>query len=124
MPDLSSSKFHTQGYNVTATAGGASGTVLYTAPANYSAFARYLHLSNNSTSTQKMYIQFYHKDDNAYHYVANGLSMAGNSVYNLVNGGTFNLHQGDQLVAYSTSSGSLDVIVSFEEYYDPVRGQI
>ena len=122
MPDISKSKFHTQGYTVTSTLRDASATLVYTVPNNYSAFIRYLHLSNNNTSTQKVYVQFYHKDDNAYHYIANGLTMSGNSVFNLVNGGYFNLHQGDKIVASVDTPGILDIMISAEEYYDPVRG--
>jgi hypothetical protein len=78
-------------------------------------------LSNNSNSTKKVYVQFYHKEDNAYHYIANGLSMAGHSVDNLVNGGYFNLHAGDKLVAYGETTNTINIMVSTEEYYDPAR---
>ena len=121
MANLNNAKFHTQGYLVSATAADASATVLYTCPNNFSAIVRYLHLSNNSNSTKKVYVQFYHKEDNAYHYIANGLSMAGHSVDNLVNGGYFNLHAGDKLLAYGETNNTIDVMVSLEEYYDPAR---
>jgi len=119
MPILDNSKFHTQGYRVSSITAGAGATVLYTCPANFGAVTRYLHISNNSTSTKKVYVQFYHREDAAYHYIANGLSMAGNSVINLVNGGYFNLHQGDKIVAYAETANTMDILVSFEEYYNP-----
>ena len=121
MASLNNTKFHTQGYLVASTSADANATVLYTCPSNFSAIVRYLHISNNSNSTKKVYMQFYHKDDNEYHYIANGLSMAGHSVTNLVNGGFFNLHAGDKLLAYGETTNTMDVMVSVEEYYDPAR---
>lgn len=119
MPDLTNSKFHTQGYTISSTSADAGATVVYTCPANFGAVARYLHISNNNTSTKKVYVQFYHAEDTAYHYIANGLSMAGHSVTNLVNGGYFNLHAGDKIVVYGETANTMEVIVSVEEYYNP-----
>ena len=121
MPNLDTSKFHTQGYTISSTSADAGATVVYTCPANFSAITRYLHLSNSSNSTQKVFVQFYHDDDVEYHYIANGLSMAGNSVANLVNGGYFNLHSGDKIVVYGENANVIEVLVSVEEYYDPNR---
>ena len=122
MPDLSSSKFHTQGYTIASTSADASATVVYTCPNNFGAIVRYLHLSNNSTSTKKAYVQFYHADDGEYHYIANGLSMSGHSVANLVNGGYFNLHAGDKILVYGETTNTIEVIVSCEEYFNPTHG--
>ena len=119
MPDLTNSKFHTQGYTISSTSADAGATVVYTCPANFGAVARYLHISNNDNSTKKVYVQFYHSEDTAYHYIANGLSMAGHSVTNLVNGGYFNLHAGDKIVVYGETANTMEVIVSVEEYYNP-----
>ena len=121
MPNLDTSKFHTQGYTVSSTSADAGATVVYTCPANFSAITRYLHLSNGSNSTQKVFVQFYHADDTEYHYIANGLSMAGHSVDNLVNGGYFNLHSGDKILVYGENANVIEVLVSVEEYYDPNR---
>jgi len=121
MPDLSKSKFHTQGYTIASTSADASATAVYTCPANFSAVTRYLHISNSSTSTKKVYVQFYHADDSEYHYIANGLSMSGHSVTNLVNGGYFNLHSGDKIMVYAETANTMEVLVSVEEYFDPAR---
>ena len=121
MPDLSKSKFHTKGYTIASTSAAANATVVYTCPASFSAVTRYLHISNNNSSTKKVYVQFYHASDEEYHYIANALSIAGNSVTNLVNGGYFNLHSGDKIVAYGETANTMEVIVSFEEYFDPNR---
>jgi len=121
MASLNNTKFHTQGYLVASTSADANATVLYTCPNNFSAIVRYLNISNNSNSTKKVYVQFYHKDDDEYHYIANGLSMSGHSVTNLVNGAFFNLHAGDKIVAYGETANTMDIMVSAEEYYDPAR---
>ncbi len=121
MPDLSKSKFHTQGYTIASTSADASATVVYTCPANFSAITRYLHISNNNTANKKVSVQFYHAESNEYKYIANALSMAGNSVTNLVNGGYFNLHSGDKIVVFGETTNTMEVIVSVEEYFDPNR---
>ena len=119
MPNLDSSKFHTQGYTIASTSADAGATVVYTCPANFGAITRYLHLSNSAASTTKVFVQFYHAEEAEYHYVANGLSMAGHSVANLVNGGYFNLHSGDKIVVYGETADIIEVLVSVEEYYNP-----
>jgi hypothetical protein len=119
MPNLDASKFHTQGYTIASTSAGAGATVVYTCPANFGAITRYLHISNNNSSTKKVYVQFYRAEDTSYHYIANGLSMAGHSVTNLVNGGYFNLHAGDKIVVYGETTNTMEVLVSMEEYYNP-----
>lgn len=121
MPDLSSSKFTTESKTVTSTTAGASADVIYTVPNNHSAIVRYLLLSNGTSSTKKAYVQFYHKDDNDYHHLANGLSMAGHSLDSLSSQGSLNMHEGDKIVAYIESGMALDITISVEEYYDPNR---
>jgi len=121
MPDLSSSKFFTESVTVTSTSADGSADVVYTVPDNFSAIVRYLVLSNGTSSTKKAYVQFYHNDDSSYHYLAKGLSMAGNSVDSLSNYGSLNLHEGDKIVAYIEAGMDLDVTISVEEYYDPNR---
>ena len=121
MPDLQTSKFHTQGYTIASTSAGASATVVYTCPNNFSAITRYLHLSNSSSSTKKVYVQFYHSESDTYNYIANGLSMAGHSVANLVGDAYFNLHAGDKIVVYGETTNTIEVLISLEEYFDPNR---
>ena len=121
MPDLSSSKFFTESVTVTSTSADGSADVIYTVPNNFSSIVRYLLLSNGTSSTKKCYIQFYHNDDSSYHYLAKGLSMAGNSIKSLSEFGNLNLHEGDKIVAYIESGMDLDVTISVEEYYDPNR---
>jgi len=115
------SKFTTEGKTITSTSAGASADVIYTVPNNYSAIVRFLHLSNGTANNKKAYVQFYHQDDDTYHYIANGLAMDANSVFDLTNGNYFNLHAGDKIVAYIETGMTLDVMISVEEYYDPAR---
>ena len=121
MPDLSSSKFFTESVTVTSTSAGSSADVIYTVPDNFSSIVRYLILSNGTSSTKKAYVQFYHADDTSYHYLAKGLSMAGNSIDSLSSYGSLNLHEGDKIVAYIETGMDLDITISVEEYYDPNR---
>ncbi|MEK9917827.1 MAG: hypothetical protein VW496_00400 [Pelagibacteraceae bacterium] len=121
MPDLDTAKFTTESITVTSTTADASADVLYTVPDNHSALIKFLHLSNGTASTKKAYIQFFHNDSSTYKYLANGLSMAGNSVSGLISSGEFLLHQKDKIVCYIESGMTLDVTVSAKEYFDPLR---
>ena len=116
MPERTVYKYHTQGYTLSATTGGASADVIYTCPPNYNGTVRYLHISNSNAATQNVSVQFYHVEDDEYHYIINGTALAGKSILNLVNGGYFFLHAGDKIVAYSSGSpSSFDILVSVEE---------
>ena len=116
MPERTVYKYHTQGYTLSATAGGASANVIYTCPPNYNGTVRFLHISNSNSSTQNVSVQFYHVEDDEYHYIVRDISVAGKSLLNLVNGGYFFMHAGDKIVAYSTGSpSSFDIMVSVEE---------
>jgi len=121
MPDLSSSKFFTESVTVTSTSADGSADVVYTVPDNFSSIIRYLLLSNGTNSTKKAYVQFYHSDDNSYHYLAKGVSMNGHSLLSLSSFGSLNLHEGDKILAYIEAGMDLDVTISVEEYYDPNR---
>ena len=116
MPEQTRYKYHTKGYTLSATTGGASADVLYTCPPNYNCTVRYLHISNSNSSTQNVNVQFYHAEDNDYHYIVRDISVAGKSLLNLVNGGYFFMHAGDKIVAFSAGSpSSFDIMVSVEE---------
>ena len=54
--------------------------------------------------------------------VVNGLAMGANTAVDLVSGSQLYMHQGDKLLGYIEATMSLDVTVSLEEYYDPLRG--
>ena len=115
MPNLDASKFHTQGYTISSTSAGAGATVVYTCPANFGGITRYLHLSNNASSTKKVYVQFYHAEENDYKYIIRDATLSGNSLLNLVNGGYFFMHAGDKLIASASNPTAVDIMVSAEE---------
>lgn len=122
MVQILKTRFKTEGLSVTSTSADASADVLYTVPSNYSSEIKFLHLSNGGNSSKKAYVQFYHADDSSYYYIANGVSMAGHSVLDLTGQTYFHLHQSDKIVVYKESGMTLDVVVSIEEFYNPLRG--
>ena len=74
----------TEALTITATAGGASADTIYTCPPNHDATIDFLHVSNGSTSTQNVTIQWYHADTNTYHHIINDKSISGKDVYNII----------------------------------------
>jgi len=122
MPLLSKSKFLTESKTITSTLADADADLIYTCPNNYSAIIKFLHLSAGVANNKKAYIQFYHEDDTTYHYIVNGLAMGAHTATDLVSGSQLYLHQGDKILAYIETGMNLDVTISLEEYYDPLRG--
>ena len=122
MPLLSKSKFLTESKTITSTLANADADLIYTCPSNYSAIIKFLHLSAGVANNKKAYIQFYHEDDTTYHYIVNGLAMGAHTATDLVSGSQLYLHQGDKILAYIETGMNLDVTISLEEYYDPLRG--
>jgi len=121
MPFEAASKFKTEGANITATAAGASAQVIYSCPANFSAIVRFLNIASGSTANKHISVQFYHTEDTTYHYLLNAYDMASASSFNVLNAGIMSLHQNDKIVAFSDSVGNFDIVISVEEYFDPVR---
>jgi hypothetical protein len=122
MPLLSKSKFLTESKTITSLLPNGDADLIYTCPNNYSAIVKFLHLSSGIANNKKAYIQFYHGDDGTYHHIVNGLVMGAHTATDLVSGSQLYMHQGDKLVGYIEATMSLDVTVSLEEYYDPLRG--
>ena len=122
MPLLSKSKFLTESKTITSLLPNGDADLIYTCPNNYSAIVKFLHLSSGIANNKKAYIQFYHSDDDTYHHIVNGLVMGAHTATDLVSGSQLYMHQGDKLVGYIEATMSLDVTVSLEEYYDPLRG--
>jgi len=122
MPLLSKSKFLTESKTITSLLPNGDADLIYTCPNNYSAIVKFLHLSSGIANNKKAYIQFYHSDDATYHHIVNGLAMSANTATDLVSGSQLYMHQGDKLLGYIEATMSLDVTISLEEYYDPLRG--
>lgn len=121
MPFEAASKFKTEGVNITASAAGASAQLVYKCPPNFSAIVRLLNIASGSVGNKHISVQFYHVEDLTYHYLLNAYDMAANSSFNVLNAGIMSLHQNDKIVAFTDSSGNFDIVVSVEEYFDPVR---
>ena len=121
MPNLASSKFKTQGTRITATAADASAQVIYTCPPNFSSIIRFLNVASGTTANKHISVQFYHSESGIYDYLLNGYHMGAASSFNVLNGAIMSLHQNDKLVAFTNSASNFDIVVSVEEYFDPVR---
>jgi len=111
----------TKGLTVTATSGGASSNVIYTCPAKHDAELDFLHVTNGSSSTQNVSLQWYHAESNTYHHILNDKSIAGKDVYNVITSDRIYLHAGDKITAFDGSSGGLEVFLSGKEFYNPNR---
>jgi hypothetical protein len=111
----------TESVAVTATSGGASANVLYTVPNLHDATVEFFHVSNGSSSTDNISVQWYHKEDDAYYTIVNNKSVAGNDVYNMITSDRLHLHSGDKIVVFN-GGGNMGVTISCKEYYNPARG--
>jgi len=121
MPNLAASKFKTQGTRITATAANGSAQVIYTCPPNFSSIIRFLNVASGTVANKYISVQFYHSEDGTYDYLLNAYDMAAASSFNVLNAGIMSLHQNDKLVAFTNSTSNFDIVVSVEEYFDPVR---
>ena len=110
-------KLHTQAYTISSTTADASATLLYTVPNNYNSIMRFLSISNGSSSTANISVQFFHKLNNTYHHIIKSTAVDGNSIIHLVNGGYFFLHGGDKLLAYADTADVFEIMISSEEYF-------
>lgn len=110
----------TEAVTITATSGGASADLLYTCLPNHDASIDFLHISNGSTSTANVTLQWYHADTNTYHHIINDKSVAGKDVYNVIGSDRIHLHAGDKILAFN-GGGSLEAFISVRQYYNPAR---
>jgi len=111
----------TESVTITATSGGASANLIYTCPPNHDATIDFLHVTNGSSSTNHVTIQWYHADTSTYHHLINDKSIAGHDVYNVIGSDRIHLHAGDKILAFDGSSNNLEVFISVRQYYNPNR---
>ena len=111
----------TKGLTIIATSGGANSNVIYTCPNNFDAEIDFLHITNGSSSTKNVSLQWYHAETNTYHNILNDKAIAGNDVYNLITSDRIYLHAGDKITAFDGVSGALEVFLSGKEFYNPNR---
>tara|TARA_X000001388_G_C2223127_1_gene120055 strand:+ start:70 stop:444 length:375 start_codon:yes stop_codon:yes gene_type:complete len=122
MPILTNSKFTTASVSVASTSADASATLLYTCPANYTSIIRYVFISNATGSAKQIYIQWYDSSSTTYFTVANAVSVAANSTFELIAGGLLALHGNDTIRVYKEAGATFNATLSTEEFYDPARG--
>lgn len=111
-------KFFTAALDLTATAGGASGNVIYTCPNNFVSLIKFMHVSIGANSTKKYSLQWYEASTTTYHFIVDDHSLAGNSLEEVIQGGGYlALSAGDKIVGFEETGADAHVILSGEEYY-------
>ena len=120
MANPATAKYFTKAKDLSATAGGASGDVVYTCPNNHVALITFLHVSNGATSAKKYSIQWYELATTTYHSVVDEVSLAASTNENVIQGGAYlALAAGDKIVGFEESSSDFHIILSGAEYYQP-----
>ena len=118
MTALATAKFFSAAKDLTATAGGASGDVIYTCPNNFISLIRFLHVSIGATSTKKYSLQWYEASTTTYHFIVDDHSLAGNSLEEVIQGGGYlALNPGDKIVGFEESGADAHIILSGEEHF-------
>ena len=113
-------KYFAKAKNLSATAGGTSGDVVYTCPNNHVALVTFLHISNGETSAKKYSIQWYELATTTYHSIVDEVSLAASTNENVVQGGAYlALAAGDKIIGFEESSSDFQVTLSGAEYYQP-----
>lgn len=105
---------------VTATSSGASATVIYTVPANYSFEVEHLLISNYATTDQKVSVQIFNATANEYSNLSIENTVTANSNDKLVDSNRIYLNTGDKIVAYK-NGGSITISCSGKLIYNPRR---
>ena len=86
---------------MSATAGGASGDVVYTCPNNYVSVVKTILISNGASSAKKYSIQWYDASTTTYLTIADEITLAANTNDFVVQGGgCLALQAGDKIVAF------------------------
>ena len=117
---LSTANYFSKAVTLSATAGGASGDVIYTCPSEFTSLITYLHISNGAASTKKYSIQYYEALTTTYHFLVDEHSLAANTVFEVIQGGGYlALKPGDKIVGFEDSSSDFHVVLSGEEHYTP-----
>jgi len=111
-------KFFSAAKDLTATAGGASGDVIYTCPNNFISLIKFMHVSIGATSTKKYSLQWYEASTTTYHFIVDEHGLSGHSLEEVIQGGGYlALSAGDKIVGFEESGADAHIIVSGEEYY-------
>ena len=120
MANPATAKYFTRSKDLSATAGGASGDVVYTCPNNHVSLITFLHVSNGSTNNKKYSLQWYEAATTTYHHLVDDHSLAANSLEDVVHSGSYlALAAGDKIIGFEDASSDFHVILSGAEYYQP-----
>ena len=113
------SKYFTKAKTLTATAGGASGDVVYTCPSFHVSVIQFINISNGATSAKKYSIQWYEAATTTYHTIVDEVSLAASTNDSLLTKGFLALREGDKIVAFEESSSDFHITLSGEEHFRP-----
>ena len=120
MATVTTAKYFTKAKDLSATAGGSSGDVIYTCPNNFISLITFLHVSNGSSNNKKYSLQWYEAATTTYHFIVDEHSLSANSLEDVVHGGSYlALAAGDKIVGFEDSSSDFHVVISGAEYYQP-----
>ncbi len=120
MTSLANAKFFSAAKDLTATAGGASGDLIYTCPNNFISLIKFMHVSIGANSTKKYSLQWYEAATTTYHFIVDDHSLAGNSLEEVIQGGGYlALSAGDKIVGFEETGADAHVVISGEEHYQP-----
>ena len=119
MVDVPSSPIF-ESVTVSATSGGASGTVLFTVPSNHDATVEFLTITNGASSSQTVTIEIYKNVGTSYKNLYKATTVAGNTVAKVLDADRLSLSAGDKIVC-SKNGGTIDVSMSGRLYYNPNR---
>jgi len=118
MVALATAKFFTAAKDLTATAGGASGDVIYTCPDNFISIIRFMHVSSGTNSSKKYSLQWYEASSTTYHFLVDEHSISGHSLEEIIQGGGYlALQAGDKIVGFEESGGDFHIVISGEEHF-------
>ena len=113
------SKYFTKAKSLTATAGGASGDVIYTCPNFHTSLITFLNVSNGATSAKKYSIQWYESTTTTYHTIVDNVSLIASANEDVLSSGFIALSAGDKIIGFQESGADFHITISGEEEYKP-----
>ena len=111
------SKYFTEVKNLSATAGGASGDVVYTCPSFHVSVIQFLNISNGATSSKKYSIQWYEAATTTYHTIVDEVSLAASTNESLLTNGFLAATTSPPASSNSTSRNRCCLSVKFLAIY-------
>ena len=89
MATTDTAKYFTNAKDLSANAGGASGDVIYTCPANFISLIKFLHVSSGASGAKKYSLQWYEAATTTYHFIIDEHSVGANGIEEVVEGGAY-----------------------------------